>query len=74
MVLFVELIGKLYYCPLKSNRQVGDSAGALSYRRVDELRWDAAEQARRKTITIRGLPRDHEVKLFRVVVSTSRTD
>ena len=70
MMLFVESIGKFYYCPLKSNRQVDDSAGVLSYRRVDELRWDAVEQERGKTIKIRGFPRDHKVKLFRVVVST----
>ena len=74
MMLFVESIGKFYYCPLKSNRQVDDSAGVLSYRRVDELRWDAVEQERGKTIKIRGFPRDHKVKFLRVVVSTNRTD
>ena len=35
LMLFIESLGKIYYCPLKSNRLVDDSGGALAYRHVD---------------------------------------
>lgn len=41
LMLFIESIGKIYYCPLKGNRQVDDSGGSLKYRRVDDLVWSA---------------------------------
>ncbi len=73
-MLTIERLGKLYYCPLKDNRQVDDSGGARPYQRVDSLAWDAQTLAHGKTIKIKGFPRDHKVKLFRVALSTQRTD
>ncbi len=63
-----------YYASLKCNRQVDDSGGVLKYRRVDELNWNTAEIALGKTIKIKAFPKEHKVKLFRVVASDSRTD
>jgi len=74
LMLLVESLNKLYYCPLKSNRQVDDSDAQRPYRRVDELQWNNAESQHGKTVKIKGFPKDHKVKLFRVVVSTNRTD
>ena len=74
LMLFIETLGKLYYCPLKSNRLVDDSGGALKYRHVDSLAWSQAELAQGKIIKIRGFPKEHKVKLFRVEVSNNRTD
>lgn len=74
MLLQIEAWHKLYYCPLKDNRQVDDSGAAQPYQRVDGLTWSAAELAHGKTIKIKGFPKDHKVKLFRVVLSTQRTD
>ncbi len=74
LMLFIETLGKLYYCPLKSNRLVDDSGGALKYRHVDSLAWSQAALAQGKIIKIRGFPKEHKVKLFRVVVSNNRTD
>ncbi len=34
---FIESLNKLYYCPLKINRQVDDSGGTESYKRIDSL-------------------------------------
>lgn len=73
-MLFIESLQKVYYCPLKDNRRVDDSGGAQSYQRVDSLVWNPTELAQGKTITIKGLPKDHKVPLFRVAVSTHRTD
>ena len=74
LMLFIASLRKFYYCPLKDNRQVDDSGGTCPYQRVDCLAWSAAELAQGKTIKIKGFPKDHKVRLFRVAVSTHRTD
>lgn len=70
----IDRLGKVYYCPLKRNRRVDDSGGELPYQRVDELHWSASDLAHGKRIKIRGFPKDKKVKLFRVTVSSHRTD
>jgi len=74
VMLHIERLNKLYYCPLKDNRQVDDSGGTAPYRRVDSLEWSETEKQHGKLIKIKGFPKDHKVKLFRVVLSTQRTD
>ncbi len=74
LMLFIEKLDKLYYCPLKSNRLVDDSEGVLKYRHVDSLAWSQAELVQGKIIKIRGFPKVYKVKLFRVEVSNNRTD
>lgn len=74
LMLFIESLGKVYYCPLKDNRQVDDSGGTQPYRRVDVLGWNSAERERGKMIKIKGFPKDYKGRLFRVEVSTHCTD
>jgi hypothetical protein len=74
LMLYIESLKKIYYCPLKDNRQVDDSQGAQAYRRVDVLAWSEAELEHGKRIKIKGFPREHKVQCFRVAVSTHRTD
>jgi hypothetical protein len=74
IMLFVDSLHKIYYCPLKNNRQVDDSDGEAAYRRVDGLSWETNEQVHGKTIKIKGFPKTYKVRLFRVAVSTHRTD
>jgi hypothetical protein len=74
LMLFIESLQKIYYCPLKSNRQVDDSGGQRAYCRVDSLPWCLEELTHGKRIKIRGFPKDYKVRLFRVEVSTHRTD
>lgn len=74
LLLLIERLGKSYFVPLKSNRQVDDSGGTLKYCRVDSLIWSSQDLAHGKLIKIKGFPKEHKVKLFRVVVSENRTD
>jgi hypothetical protein len=74
LMLFIESLQKVYYCPLKSNRQVDDAGGTQSYQRVDALQWNATELRHGKRIKLKGFPKDHKVQLFRVAASTRRTD
>jgi hypothetical protein len=74
VMLYIESLKKIYYCPLKDNRQVDDSQGAQAYRCVDALSWSGAELAHGKRIKLKGFPKEHKVQCFRVAVSTHRTD
>lgn len=74
LMLLIEKLEKVYYCPLKDNRQVDDSGGDQPYQRVDALVWSEYELQSGKTLKIKGFPKDHKVQCFRVVVSTHRTD
>lgn len=74
LMLFIESVNKLYYCPIRDNRLVDDSQAALPYRHVSTLQWTEQELGKGKIIKIKGFPKDHKVKLFRVEVSTNRTD
>jgi hypothetical protein len=69
----IECAEKLYYCPLKRNRQVSENP-SQPYQRVETLPWTEAELASGKTIHMKKFPAGHQVKLFRLAVSTHRTD
>jgi hypothetical protein len=74
LMLHIERLNKVYYCPLKDNRQVDDSDGRRGYQRVDSLAWTDTEQQQGKILHIKDFPKGHRVKLFRLVLSTKRTD
>lgn len=70
----IERLGKIYYCPLKRNRLVDDSEGSEKYKPIEQLSWSSEERQQGKLIKIKNFPKDKKVKLFRVTVSTDRTD
>ena len=74
LMMFIDGMKKTFYCPLRSNRQVDDSGGENPYRQVDALDWGDGELKRGKLVKIRGFPKDYKVKLFRVAVSSNRTE
>lgn len=74
LMMHIERLGKVYYCPLKVNRRVDDTDGQQPYQRVDRLNWSQDEQEQGKTIHIKVFPKGHRVTLFRLVLSTKRTD
>lgn len=69
----VEKAGKIYYCPVKANRQVTESPEE-AYQRVDSLTWADKELEKGKMVHLKKFPKGHQVKLFRIVLSTQRTD
>jgi hypothetical protein len=74
LMMTIERLGKFYVCPLKDNRQIDESEGQEPYCRVDSLTWSETEQRHGKLIHIKSFPKGHRVKLFRLVLSTQRTD
>lgn len=74
VMLHIHHAGKIYYCPLKSNRKVDDSGETEDYKSVDEIKWSEKELREGKLVHLKGLSDPTKVKLFRVVVSSDRTD
>ena len=65
---------KLFYCPIKKNRPVDETKGREPYRAIETLQWTAEEEQIGKTVKLRGFAGATRLKLFRVVVSTNRTE
>lgn len=78
LMVHIDDLGKIYYCPVKSNRLVDDSGnpdgGKKAYRPVSTLEWDQASLEQGKLVKVKGFPGSMKVKLFCVPVSTNRTD
>jgi hypothetical protein len=51
IMIYIDDLGKYYYCPLKRNRLVDDTAGNEDYKKISNLSW---EQTERKTRGTRG--------------------
>jgi len=56
LMLFIESLGKIYYCPIKSNRLVDDSDGESPYRSVDQLEWNQAQLKQGKLVKLHKFP------------------
>lgn len=74
LMLYIDSLDKIYYCPLKNNRLVDDTFAKEKYKRIELLEWSTEELECGKIIKIKGFPSHKKVKLFRVTVSTNRTD
>lgn len=74
LMLYIDGLGKYYYCPLKRNRLVDDTGNQEDYKRIELLSWDNEELKLGKIVKIKKFPAAKKVKLFRVTVSTDRTD
>ena len=75
LMLHIERAGRLFYCPLKANRQVNEGTNnAINYQRVDSLPWSDEEELHGRSVHVKDFPRGHRLQLFRLVLSPERTD
>ena len=74
LMLYIDSLEKVYYCPLKDNRLVDDTFAKEKYKRIELLEWSTEELECGKIVKIKGFPAQKKVKLFRVTVSPNRTD
>lgn len=72
-LLFIERLGKIYYCPVRENRLVS-LRREDPYHRVDTLLWSQDELRTGRLVHLRDFPAGHQVKLFRLTLSTGHTD
>lgn len=71
----IDQIEKLYSCPLKTNRRVDDSGGTAPYVRVNELQKRALRTCSKASASrCAAFRASKKVKLFRVIVSSNRTE
>ncbi len=73
MMKAIAQAGKLYYCPIKANRQVS-VAPEQPYARADHLEWTDQQLAQGQRVHLKGFPKGHSQKLFRLALSTQRTE
>jgi hypothetical protein len=74
LMLYIENLKKLYCCPIKADRLVDDSDRTRPYRHADSLVWSIDELKHGRIVKIKDFPKHHKVRLFRVVLSSRRTD
>jgi len=63
IILLIEKLGKIYYCPLKNNRLVDDSKGVNKYQNVKNLEWNKEELKFGKIVKLNKFPKEYKVKL-----------
>jgi len=74
LMQYINKQGKYYYCPLKKNRLVDDTGGSEDYKPILSLDWSQTELEQGKIIKIKAFSKDKKVKLFRVIISTDKTE
>ena len=65
---------KIFYCPIKKNRKVNDQGLLHPYIPAEELCWNKTEWKEGKMVKLYRFAAEAKVKLFRVEVSSHRTE
>ncbi len=68
----IDRLGKLFYCAIKSNRLASPVDQKYDYKQVKEFEWSEEEQ--KKGIHFRRWSQFKHLQLFRIQVSSNRTD
>jgi len=77
IMLRILRAGKFFCCPIKGNRTVyaSDSAdGEHPRQRADTLAWTTPQEAQGQQVRLNGWPQEVKVRMFRLVLSTERTE
>ena len=75
-LLWLDDLGKIYYCPIKSNRLVSDyqsDGKGEPYLPVNKLHWTEEHLDSGRVVKINKFPKNRPVKLFRIDISTDKT-
>ena len=51
-MLLIDNLGKIYYCPLKKNRLVDDTACVEKYKSIEQLVWKKEDKIKGELIKI----------------------
>jgi hypothetical protein len=73
LMVRLQTEGKIFYCPIKVNRQVDESGGKNPYQSVESLSWTEQELSGGKRVKIKKTSKHMKVQLFRVTI-TNRTE
>jgi hypothetical protein len=74
LMLHIHNANKLFYCQLKSNRLVCDQPETKQHHPMSSLVLSDAEIEKGKRVHLHDFPKDFYLSLFRLTLSTERTD
>lgn len=74
VMLHIDSLGKIYYAPLKTNRNVTKVGSNEKYKNVETLTLSDSEQKGGILIHVKGFPKNMDVTLFRFIISTNKVD
>lgn len=74
MMLTIHNFNKRFYCPVKKNRLARNHGSTEHYKPTPEISWASEELTHGKPIRLKGMPIDFVMKMYRVPISTNRTD
>lgn len=75
LMLLIESRGIIYYCPIKSNRNINKISNLeINYQRVDSLTWTDEQHQYGHSVHLRGFPKGHSLQVYCLPFSTERTD
>lgn len=75
LMLHIDLdLKKKFYCPIKTNRLVHEGDKLCVAQPVSSLVWSETDLISGKTVHVKKFPPAYKMKLFRITVSTDRTD
>lgn len=83
LMVMIHRAKRFFCCPVKGNRNISDSPFDLphppdskkrAYQRVDTLAWTDEQGEHGRMVHLRECPASFTVKLFRVALSTERTE
>ena len=77
IMLKIDSLEKIYYCPVKKNRLVIDKTQddkSKTHQSIETLYWSEEELKKGKTVTPNKFPKEKKVKLFQITISTNRID
>ena len=64
LMLYIDSLDKIYYCPLKTNRLVDDSFGQEKYKNIEYLEWSNEDLKSGKIIKIKAFPAEKKSETF----------
>ena len=73
-MIHIEHLNKIYYAPLKINRNVTKANSGEKYKHVSSLDMNDSEKKNRLLIHIKGLSKDMDITLLQFPISTNRVD
>lgn len=74
LMLTIHTLGKKFYCPLKANRLVSWVDQKYHHIPIHQLEWDRNALNEGQRIHIWKFPKDYHVQVFRITMSSHRTD
>ena len=74
LMLHIHHMGKLFYCPLKTNRLARALGSDDTYQHVSLLAWNEQAYKTGQLVQLKNMPKEIPLKLFSISVSSNRID